>query len=361
MKTEFHNPDIILKTYQVWPLALLRLGRLDEAMRIARDGRRQAQEAGDRVKEGYILVAMGLIAIEQKEPSIAHQYFEDVLAIARMTRDRRLESRALGNLGYSAGFVLQDYSLAREYYEGAYELHRQLGERSVESTQLGNLGWVAGMLGDFEAAFSYYARALPLSREVGSLHNETYQLINLSANSGVRNDVNASLEYSQRALELSRRSGDRAAEAWSFLYMGYAYLLQRDHALAENAFRESILIRQDLGQPGLETEPMAGLIQTFLSQGDSRSALAEAEKIVSYLETVKAPLEGTEEPLRVYYACYQALDAVQDPRSMDLLRAASQLLEDQISKLRDESSRRMFIENVPWRLEIRREWEKRSG
>jgi tetratricopeptide (TPR) repeat protein len=352
------DSNTLLKTYQVWPFAHLRLGRPDEAMRIAREGRQLAQEYGDRVKEGYILITMGLIAIEQKEPTTAHAYFLDALAIAQEAGDRRLESRALGNLGYSAGFVLQDYAQAREYYEKALGLSRQFGDRSLESTTLGNLGWVAGMLGDFDAAFSYYARGLPLSREVGNLYNETYQLINLSANSGVRNDPQASLEYSVKALELARQTGDRSAEAWSFLYMGYAYLLDEDFARAEECFHQSMLIREELEQPSLRTEPQAGLIQAFLLNGEPAAALAEVEEVLAYLGTVSAPLEGTEEPLRVYYACYRALALAPDPRAVDVLASAAQLLEQQVLKLRDQTSRRMFVENVPWRLAIQQEWQR---
>jgi hypothetical protein len=58
----------------------------------------------------------------------------------------------------------------------------------------------------------------------------------------------------------------------------------------------------------------------------------------------------------VYYACYLALKQNQDPRSLAVLQSAGELLETQVSKLRDEKSRRMFIENVPWRLAIHKEW-----
>ena len=83
-------------------------------------------------------------------------------------------------------------------------------------------------------------------------------------------------------------------------------------------------------------------------------ALAETEKILMYLFSGDS-LEGTEEPLRVYYACYLALKQNQDSRFLAVLHSAGELLETQVSKLRDEKSRRMFIENVPWRLAIHRE------
>jgi len=353
------SADIVLKAYQVWPLALLRLGKLDDAMKIAEEGRRLANEYGDHVMAGYMFIAMGLIAIEQRNPSIAQEYLESALVVAKETKDSKLESRALGNLGFSAGYILQDYALAREYYEKSYQIYHKWGERSMEATALGNLGWVSGMLGDFEAAFSYYAHALPLSREVGNTYNETYQLINLSANSAIRNEAQAALEYAQKALELSKKIGDRSGEAWAFMYLGYAHLLKHDIFRAEESFRQSIAIREEMGQPGLKTEPMAGLIQTLLLRNDHAAALAEAEKIVSYLQTVSG-LEGTEEPLRVYYACYLALEKAQDPRSQTVLHAAAELLEAQVLKLRDENSRKIFVENVPWRLAIYRAWKEHS-
>jgi class 3 adenylate cyclase/tetratricopeptide (TPR) repeat protein len=345
----------LLRTYQTWPLALLRLGKLDEAMRIASEGRRLAQEYGDLVKEGYILISMGLIAIEQKKPLNAQEFLERALAIAQETGDRRLEARAWGNLGNFAGFVLQDYQLAREYQEKVLGLSRLLGERSQEAVVLSNMGWVSGMLGDFDAAFSHYARTLPLLREAGNIYAEANVLINLSANTGVRNEIDASLDYSRKALELSIATEDKSSEAWSYLYMGYAYLAQGKFAPAEEAFRASMRIRDELGQPGLKMETLAGLVQSLLLRGEQALALVETEKILAYLYSGES-LDGTEEPLRVYYACYLVLKENQDPRSLAVLQSAGELLETQVSKLRDEKSRRMFIENVPWRLAIHREW-----
>ena len=87
--------------------------------------------------------------------------------------------------------------------------------------------------------------------------------------------------------------------------------------------------------------------------------MSETEKIISYLEA-GGTLEGTEEPLRVYYACYLALANAHDPRSHTVLSAAVQLLEAQVSKLSDEGSRQMYVENVPWRLAIQQAWREKS-
>lgn len=85
---------------------------------------------------------------------------------------------------------------------------------------------------------------------------------------------------------------------------------------------------------------------------DLEAASYEAEKILSFLESGSA-LDGTEEPLRIYHACYLFLERQQDPRSKQILQAAKSVLEAQVSKLGDEAARRRYIENIPWRRAIR--------
>jgi predicted ATPase len=353
------EPQAVLDTYRVWPLALLRQGKLKEAMHIAEEGRKLAQSRGELSREGYILVAMGLIAIEQKDPSMGQTYFAQALFLAKETNDRRLESIIFSNLGNLAGVIQQDYVSAREYYEAGYVLIHERGERSAECAVLGNLGWISGQMADFHTARSYLERSLAIARETGNPYVETNALINLSAVAGALNDAQASLSYAREALELSRKAKDRSSEAWSLLYAGHAHLSLGDLQQAEEAFRQSTAIREELAQPSLKTEPVAGLIETLLRRESPAAALGETERVLAFLEN-GGTLEGTEEPLRVYLACYLALEKTKDPRARHLLQSAVQLLEAQVSKLQDEGSRQRFVENVSWRAAIRQAWQDRS-
>jgi len=80
-------------------------------------------------------------------------------------------------------------------------------------------------------------------------------------------------------------------------------------------------------------------------------AAHNAENILAHLAN-GGTLNGTDEPLRVYYQCFRLLEKIQDPRSTQVLRSASDMLESQLSKLKDEHSRKMYVENVPWRLAL---------
>jgi tetratricopeptide (TPR) repeat protein len=328
-------------------------------MKTAVEGRRLAQLYGDPVREGYILNAMGLIAIDQSDPAAGQVYLEQALSLARSTGERRLEAQTLANVGTSAAYARQDFDAARACFEACFRIMHERGERSGEATSLGNLGWAAGLQGDFDAARGYYERALLLAREVGNVYSETNTLINLSAATGALGQAENAIAHGQKGLELSNRTGDRGGQAWALHYLGYGYLLAGQLEQAMTAFRQSAAIREELGQTGMNMEPLAGLIQTLLAKGDLRAALEETEKVIAYLQD-GVTLDGVEEPLRIYYACYLALDRAQDERAGVMLSAGARLLESQVLKLRDEQSRRTFVENVPWRRALQNAWQMRS-
>jgi hypothetical protein len=110
-------------------------------------------------------------------------------------------------------------------------------------------------------------------------------------------------------------------------------------------------MRKDQNQAALEKEPLAGLIRVALARGDRSTAARYADEVASYL-SAGGTLDGTEEPLRIYLACYNALAAEQDPRCGEILKSACGILNAQASKISVLSSRRRFIDNVSWRREL---------
>jgi tetratricopeptide (TPR) repeat protein len=349
--TAMINSELTLYTEIVWFLALLRLGRLDEAMQRAQETLKRDRAAGNRKEECRTLTAMGLIAHEQREPAAAQQYLLEALVIAREIKDPSLEARALNNLARSEEAVNRNYALAMQYYEQSYKIAREIGDRNAESFTLSNLGFAAGLQGDFVNARLFHEQALVAAREIGNPYNETYTLINLSSIVALQSDAVSALHFAQMAAELAKKISEPAGEAWALHYMGHAHLLQNQIELAHIAFRRSIAIRRKLDQPSLAMEPIAGLVEAYMQLNDLESASHEAEKILQFLDS-GSTLAGTDEPLRVYYACYQLLEEKRDPRAKHILQTANALLEAQVSKFTDEAVRKRYIENIPWRRAI---------
>jgi predicted ATPase len=344
------SPEITLEAYSYLASSLFRLGRLDESLAKARSGLVLARQAGARRSEAQMLSGMGLISIEQNKILDAMGYLEQSIKIARQISDEVIEISALNNFGNAAA-SLGDYSMAYECYERSYRGFQTRGDRSGEGTMLNNLGWVAGMRGDFDAARSYQQQALKIAREVGNQHQEAYTLINLSALLGIQGDAVGARECAALGYDLCRKIGERSGEAWALLNLGHSYILTEDLDDAQAAYEQSLSIREEMRQSNLSAEALAGLIQIALFK-DDLAALAERTESVLSIMDKDWEFSGAEDPLRVYFVCYQALRKMKDPRSRDVLKSAKRLLEAQVSKFKDESARRMYVENVPWRRAI---------
>lgn len=358
LSLEAERIEPLLEAYTVWPLALLRLGRLQEAMQKVGYGLDLARRCGHRRQQGYLANAAGLIALEQKDPTVAFQFLEEARAIANEMGDEDLEARALNNLANAAGFVLGDYLSAQGYYQQVYSLAHERGDRLTECIMLGNLGWVAGMMGNFDAARSYQQQALSLAREIDYRYMETYTLLNLSAVMIAQGNLHESLRLARQAHALAVELNETSLQAWACFYQGHAALLGGETVYAAKMFHRSALIRETLEQPGLWIEAVAGLAQAALSENNLLTAREHVESILSRLENGRP--EGIEEPLRVYWTIYQVLERTNDPRADDILQVGIQLLETQVSRFSDEAMCRRYIDNFPWRRALWRAYAAQS-
>jgi tetratricopeptide (TPR) repeat protein len=343
--------DLAHYTQVVWATSLFRLGRMEEAMQRARSTLERAQALMNRNEECRILNIMGWIAFEQKESFRAIKYLAEALAIAREVKNLDVEAKALNNLAMAEGSLNGNYALAREYHRQASSLFQETGDRHGLGHSYANLGFVAAMQGDFPAARTYHNQAIRIAREDGEQYLELYTLMNLSSLDAIDNNAASARQNARQAVDLAQKTSDRSGEGWAMLYLGHAFLLQGDHENAHASYRKSLEIRVELDQPALSMEPIAGLVETYMAMGDLDSASQEAEKIVQFLRT-GSTLEGTDEPLRVYHTCYRCLEKRKDPRSMQILQQAKTLLEAQVSKFSDETDRRRYVENIPWRRAI---------
>ncbi|MGE5222378.1 MAG: tetratricopeptide repeat protein, partial [Omnitrophica WOR_2 bacterium] len=264
-------------------LSLLRLGKLDEAIRQTNFGLDLARKNQDLNNEALLLNHLGLIAIEQRRLQLAQTYLEQSQEIAQRAGNLRSRAASLNNLGMVAGY-LGDYTGARRYYEEALILARKIGYRSGEGLVLGNLGWVAGNIGEYQQARVYTEQNVRIAREIGDLYNEAYGMINLCSYSCSLGDYESALHYGEQGLDLARQIGERSGEAWALTYLGHCRSGMGQIEAAREVYRAAIEIRHELDQPLLANEPLAGLARVALTANDVAAAKKHVEEIGAYLD-----------------------------------------------------------------------------
>jgi tetratricopeptide (TPR) repeat protein len=171
-------------------------------------------------------------------------------------------------------------------------------------------------------------------------------------------DHETALAYAQESLELTQAIGNRSHLGYIVTFLGYALEGLGRLSEATEAFEQAVTLRRELGEHHLATESLAGLVRVALTQQDLPQVRARAEEILDFLQD--NTLDGTEEPLRVYWSCYQALQVLQDPRTQDILSAAYALLQERADRIDDQNLRYSFLQNVAAHRGILQEFEGKS-
>ena len=313
------------------------------------------REVGDRRGEGSALNNLGIIARQQGNYTGARGYYEQALTLFREIGDRRGEAFAVNSLGTIAG-QQRNYAGARGYFEQALAFCREIGDRRGQAFPLANLGEVCLLTGDYAGARGYLEQALALFREIGDRRFGSHILAYLGLLCHRLRDDETARQHSQQALGIARDVGARRQERWALTVLGHALveLGRLDEAAA--AYRDAQDLWRELGHLSPAMDSLAGLARVSLAQGDPSQAQAQVGEILSYLET--NPVEGTDEPFRVYLTCYRVLKANQDPRAQEILTTAYNLLQEHAGNTTDEEMRRSFLENVPAHRELVREWAR---
>ena len=127
-------------------------------------------------------------------------------------------------------------------------------------------------------------------------------------------------------------------------------IAQGKYDAAKSVYQESLMLWQTLERKRPSVKPKAGLALLALDAGDQVSALQLTEEILLYLENNN--IDGTDEPFRIYWACYRVLMSTGDARADDFLAATYQRLQRRANAIDNPSHRRAFLEDVPFHKQI---------
>ena len=348
--------QIALKAYNLLASIQWKQNNLEIAETTAQTGLALARKIADQKNEADLLISLGMIAFNKRDLTRARTHFEQSLMIAEKNGYLHSQALAINNLGMVAGYQ-SNFTAAQNYYQQALKIFRESGARKQEAMNLTNLGWISGLLGEYAQAIGYTKDNIRIAREIGDLYNETYGLINLSFYTNATGDTREALETAEAAKELALQMGDRSAEAWALTSLGHCHFAVGEFPQAAESYQTALDIRETLKQSLLATEPAAGLARASLEQGDLGEALQNIQGILPVMEK-KPGLEGTDDPLRVYLACYLVLKANQDNRANQILQTAHELIQSRAANIPEPQTRKSFLEGIPHHREILIAWQE---
>lgn len=348
-----------------------------------------ARAVGYRIGEVHALNSLGVNQMHQGKLAAARGYYEQALPIARQSAYLRGEGALLNNLGNLASDE-GDYAQAEAYYRAALAVAQQSGDRYYVCGRLHNIGNMRRFQGDYVAAHGYYQEAVAVAAAIGDRWIEGSARTDLALACAFLCDQAGARLHAERALTLAQAIGDhwcagkalsllgwltvvagdsdgvaqieaairlaqqaeeRGVEGAAYARYGFVRLLAGDAVAALDAFSRSLLLRRASGDRVQSLTAQAGLALAQLALGQPRAALSE---VAVMLQQIGNQWVGVaDDPLRVYQACIQVLQAVGDPRAPLIRQRALAHMAAQADQIAAPTQREQFIAHYQQALQAK--------
>ncbi len=283
--------------------------------------------------------------------------FFTALALYRDVNCLPGESNTLTQIGITL-FEKGEYAAGDAHLQQALTIRRMLNDRRGEYVTLINLGAACDQRGAYEEAKQYQQLALPITREVGDRLGESVVLINLASIYYHLQAYQDALACSQEVFSVTQQIGNLYFQASALTVLGHAQMRLNMTQQAAFTYQQAILLWKQMGLTHHILDPLAGLARISLKQGEILQAKHQITEILAYLNE-HPMLDGTIEPLRIYFTCYQVLQANQDPRAEEILQSAYRVLQQRAEKISNEEMRNIFLTRVAAHQNIIQAWQRK--
>ncbi len=154
------------RIYADWSFTTRQRGQTEQALELAAQALRLAQEAGDDRALAQAYNLLGILNRSQGDLEKAVRYLEESLAYANRLDDLSARIAAWNNLAMAYA-ERQELAPAFEVAQKALDLCRKLGDRHREAALLNNLADLSYAAGQSERAMDYLTKAVAIFAEIG--------------------------------------------------------------------------------------------------------------------------------------------------------------------------------------------------
>jgi CHAT domain-containing protein len=215
-------------------LTLTCLGKIDQALIVAREAVSVSRESGDVRARALALTNSGILDYMRGEWRGATEFYKQALPLSVAAGDAICRAQLLLHIGYLYGDT-GDLEKALDHYKQALPLWRAASHRGGEANTLTSTGLAYAILGDMQKAIECLnEQALPLLRTTGDKSGEAAAHNNLGFVYQKLGEYEQSLAHYRLALSVYGQIRNVAGEALTVQYVGNIYELlgKRQEAMA---------------------------------------------------------------------------------------------------------------------------------
>lgn len=368
-------------------LVLVRRGDYALAPECLERAQRLAEKALRHDIVAKALLARALVYRMQGNASATIQVAENALDLSRQIGNRRLEGRALSDLGYyllmsskqdRAGVLLARaleirqsmgdpwgeaatagnlvalyagqarYQAALDLQERVLALCQEVGDRSSYCLALGNLGVLWLDIGDVGRGEQLANKTFALATELNLRWGELSALICMSNAQFERGTWESAARVAQQALASAEKSQALPEQALAGLILSQALSAQDQFQVALEVCRKANACARQVDDPVLECELAVEQVYLVWQCGDLELARQQVEGVLERLRQVTPSNQLAW--FRMCWQLYQVLRACGDARADELLLKTQRILETQAAQITEPTLREIFLNNPAHRV-----------
>ena len=208
------------------------------------------------------------------DPAKSINYASEALKIAEKTKLKKLEAKALNNIG-NGHYNLAEYKVALFYYIKALNIQESLGNKKGILSSSGSIGNVFLDLHEPDKAYTYFKQSLAISKELNSKRGIASSLIAIGTVFSDKKDYKKSLEYCFQAVKLFEEMDNKEAVATCYNNIADSYLNLKDYSKALFYINKAYDKYSEIGN-------IYGMALALNNLGDFYRSTGNAEKAIEY-------------------------------------------------------------------------------
>lgn len=220
------SPAVLTATYAALDLLLRTTGRYTEAVAANRQAAELARTSGDDRSRLLAESNRFHLLIKLSRMDEALELAEEILRLAEQLGDPDLIVSAHLDLGFNRA-AQGAFEIARMHIDRACEVAPSIGKPQILMVAVAVRGWLAFLRGDWATARADLEQAVALGSEGNSWWYETYPLLFLTRLSLAEGDLQAASIAAAQALTLAEQGGDVQGLRWISSAMAEIDILRR--------------------------------------------------------------------------------------------------------------------------------------
>lgn len=260
-------------------------GKYSEALDYDVKALNTAQETSNKKMMSKALGNIGLVFVEQAYYTKALDYYLKALKIDEELNNKSGILRHLLNIGIV--YINQsDYSKALDYNLKALKIAEKIENKELQANALGNIGSVYLRLDDYQKTQFYYFKALKIAEELSNKSLIATLYGNIGHISQKQGNYAKALDYCLKALEMSRETGDVNSISINLTNIGTIYSKTGRFREAELYLKQAINLKDSIGAPDELRQTEEALSQLYDTLGRHKEALIHYKKAVELKDSI---------------------------------------------------------------------------